>query len=88
MTLAKHPRLAYFGAWALVALYFCWMSIFTLPLRPLVVFNVAHFGLWALVGLGLRPLMRRVPVRLHWRPWLFHLALARRRRCWSSRWGT
>ena len=75
MTLAKHPRLAYFGAWALVALYFCWMNIFLAPLRQLLVFNVAHFGLWALLGLALRPLMRRVPMRLHWKPWLFHLVL-------------
>ncbi len=75
MTLAKHPRLAYFGAWTLVALYFCWMNIFTDPLRALVVFNAAHFGTWALLGLGLRPLMRRVPLRLHWRPWTFHIAL-------------
>ena len=75
MTLAKHPRLAYFGAWALVALYFCWMNILTVPLRPLLVFNAAHFGLWALLGLALRPLMRRVPLRLHWRPWAFHVAL-------------
>jgi two-component system, LytTR family, sensor kinase len=75
MTLAKHPRLAYFGAWTLVALYFCWMNILTAPLRPLLVFNAAHFGLWALLGLALIPQMRRVPVRMHWRPWAFHVAL-------------
>ena len=32
MTLARHPRLAYFGAWTLVGLYFCWMGILTVPL--------------------------------------------------------
>jgi two-component system LytT family sensor kinase len=75
MTLAKHPRLAYFGAWTLVALYFTWMNILDAPLRPTLVFNAAHFGTWALLGLALRPLMRSVPLRMHWRPWLFHLLL-------------
>jgi two-component system LytT family sensor kinase len=75
MTLAKHPRLAYFGAWTLVALYFTWMNIFDGPLRPMLVFNFAHFGTWAVLGLLLRPAMRSVPLRLHWRPWAFHLVL-------------
>ncbi len=71
----RHPRLAYVGAWALVAAFYTWMHAFDgTPMRWLMVFNLGHFGMWALLGLVAMPVIRRVPLRAHWRPWLFHLA--------------
>lgn len=69
------PRPAYWGGWALAALYNLLRDVFAAPLRPLLVFNAAYFSVWAVLGLVAIPLMRRVPLRRHWRPWLFHIVL-------------
>ena len=75
MFLVRHPRLAYIGCWVLVAFFYTWMHLFDgTPLYPLLVFNIGHFGTWALLGLVAMPVIRRVPLRAHWRQWLFHLA--------------
>ncbi|WP_181373250.1 sensor histidine kinase [Massilia glaciei] len=43
--------------------------------KTVLVFSVSHFAVWALVGILAMPLMRRYPVRRHWRAWLFHLVV-------------
>ncbi|WP_426105236.1 sensor histidine kinase [Massilia sp. TSP1-1-2] len=68
------PRI-YWGAWALAGGYNFLRAIFDVPLYMNFVFNAAHFGAWALLGLLVLPLIRRYPLRMHWRSWLFHLLL-------------
>lgn len=67
------PSAAYWGCWALAGLYNFLRGIFELPLWVNFAFNAAHFGVWALIGLFAIPLIRRYPLRLHWRSWTFHL---------------
>jgi LytS/YehU family sensor histidine kinase len=45
-----------------------------MPLWENFVFNAAHFGVWALLGAAALPLLRRHPLTLGARSWLFHLA--------------
>ena len=71
--LRTSPRLRYCAAWTLAGLYNFSRDIFSGPLFPLAVFNLAHFAVWAALGVVAMPLMRRMPLRLDWRPWLFHL---------------
>ena len=66
------PRL-YWGAWALAGGYNFLRAIFDMAVYKNFVFNAAHFGAWALLGLLALPLIRRYPLRMHWRSWLFHL---------------
>ncbi|GAB2867808.1 hypothetical protein GCM10027277_41140 [Pseudoduganella ginsengisoli] len=66
------PRPAYWGAWILAALYNLCRDVFFAPMHALLVYNAAYFGVWSLLGLAAIPLMRRFPLRLHWRSWLFH----------------
>ena len=75
MLIVRHPRLAYVGAWLLVAAFYTWMHAFDgSQLFPLLMFNIGHFGAWMLLGLVAMPVIRRVPLRAHWRAWLFHFA--------------
>lgn len=74
MTSLRHSaRLRYCAAWTLAGVYSASHDIFTVPPLALALFTVAHFGVWALLGLVAMPLMRAMPLRLDWRPWLFHL---------------
>jgi two-component system LytT family sensor kinase len=66
------PRI-YWGAWALAGGYNFLRALFDMPLFKNFVFNAAHFGVWALLGLLVMPLIRRYPLRMHWRSWLFHI---------------
>ena len=66
------PRI-YWIAWALAAGYNFLRVVFDMPLYVNFVFNAAHFGVWALLGLLAMPLLRRYPLRMHWRSWLCHL---------------
>lgn len=74
LSLSKSPRLIYCAAWTLAGLYNTVRDVFNAPLPTLLLFNFLHFALWAALGLLAMPLMRRFPLRLDWRPWLFHLA--------------
>lgn len=67
------PSRAYWGAWALAGAYNFCRGVFDMPLYVNFVFNAAHFGVWALLGLLAIPLIRRYPLRLKWRSWLFHI---------------
>lgn len=75
MTHPFWPGRAYWCAWALAGGYNFLRGIFSPQLHLSFLFNVAHFGIWAIIGLFILPLIRRNPLRLHWRPWLFHLLL-------------
>jgi len=75
LSLEKHPRLVYCGAWALAGLYNFCRDVLSFPWQELALFNVAHFAVWACLGLIALPLLRRYPLRRAWRPWLLHLAL-------------
>lgn len=65
----------YWGAWGLAAGYNFIRDAFSTPLKYLVVYNLAHFFVWGCLGLLAIPLIRRHPIRFHWRPWLFHLVV-------------
>lgn len=65
------PPPAYWAGWALACFYNFSRDIFNASWF-LLVFNVVHFAIWALLGLIAIPIIRRFPLRLHWRPWLFH----------------
>ena len=69
------PPAAYWGAWALAGAYNFCRDIFDAPWQFLLPFNIAHFTTWALLGVLVMPIMRRYPLRAHWKPWLFHLVL-------------
>lgn len=71
--LARNPM--YWLAWTAAAFYNACRDVFSGPLAFLLVFNAAHFFLWACLGLVAIPLIRRFPIRLHWRPWLLHVLL-------------
>jgi two-component system, LytTR family, sensor kinase len=66
------PSRAYWVGWTLAGLYNFGRGIFG-SLYVNLVFNVAHFGIWALIGIVAMPLIRRYPLRLHARSWLFHI---------------
>ena len=74
-SLRTPPPRIYWAAWALAGAYNFLRAIFGLPVYENLVFNAGHFGLWALLGLLAMPVMRRYPLRMHWRSWLFHLLL-------------
>ena len=67
------PPRTYWGAWALAGGYNFLRMIFDMSLYKNFVFNGGHFGLWALLGLLALPVIRRYPLRMHWRSWLFHI---------------
>jgi len=67
------PSRAYWVGWALAGLYNFGRGIFGWSLYENFVFNAAHFGAWALIGVFAMPLIRRYPLRLHARSWLFHI---------------
>lgn len=75
MNLRNSPRLTYCASWALAGAYIFCRDIFYAPWQILLVEISGHFAVWAALGLLAIPLMRRYPLRLHWRPWLFHLLL-------------
>lgn len=75
MVFAKPRRTVYFGTWLIAATYmFCIYATF-LPWRVVLPEVSAHFGAWILLAWIAIPLIRRWPLRLHWRSWLFHLLL-------------
>ena len=47
--------------------------MFTDPLYLNFVFNASHFGVWAVIGVFALPVIRRYPLRVHWKPWCFHI---------------
>lgn len=67
------PTLKYWLGWALVALYYFWLNMLHTPWGLLAVFVAAHFFVWGCLGFVAMPLMRRHPLRWHWRPVLLHL---------------
>jgi LytS/YehU family sensor histidine kinase len=67
------PSRAYWVAWALAGGYNFLRGVFGEPLLENFVFNAAHFGVWALLGVLALPVIRRNPLQLNWRSWLFHL---------------
>lgn len=73
MHIRPWPPAAYWGCWALAGTYNFLRGVFGWPLYVNFVFNAAHFAVWALIGLFAMPLIRRYPLRLHWRSWTFHL---------------
>ncbi len=66
------PRI-YWAAWALAGGYNFLRGMFDMPLYMNFIFNGGHFGVWALLGVLALPLIRRYPLRMHWRSWLFHI---------------
>ena len=72
-SLRKLPPRIYWCGWALAGGYNFLRAIFDMPLYKNFIFNAGHFGVWALLGLLALPLIRRYPLRRHWRPWLFHI---------------
>ena len=73
MTHFSWPGKAYWCAWALAGGYNFMRGVFGGSLYLNFMFNLAHFGIWALIGLFALPIIRRHPLRIHWRPWLFHI---------------
>ncbi len=71
----RWPTPAYWGGWTIAMLYNIVRDVFNGRLDHLIIFNAVHFILWAVLGLFVMPIMRRYPLRLHWRSWLFHLLL-------------
>ncbi len=69
----RMPRWNYWAAWGAAAFYNFCRDAFGMPWRYLAVFNLTHFFLWGCLGLLALPLVRRHPIRLHWRPWVLHL---------------
>jgi two-component system LytT family sensor kinase len=67
------PGPAYWGAWALAGAYNFMMNVMHGPAILLLAFSGFHFLGWALMGVFAMPVIRRYPLRLHWRSWLFHL---------------
>jgi signal transduction histidine kinase len=67
------PSRAYWGCWALAGTYNFLRGVFGWSVYENFVFNAAHFGVWGLIGVLALPLIRRYPLRLGWRSWLFHL---------------
>ncbi|MFL6660264.1 MAG: sensor histidine kinase [Massilia sp.] len=67
------PSASYWGWWALAGAYNFGRGIFDVPVYINFAFNAAHFLVWALIGLIAVPLIRRYPLRMHWRAWSFHL---------------
>lgn len=75
MVLPKSRRMVYVGAWLIAASYmYCLYAVF-LPWRIVLTEVSAHFGAWMLLAWLAIPLIRRQPLRWHWRSWLFHLVL-------------
>ncbi len=69
------PPKAYWGCWLLAA-GFNFVQYGLHPAwRLALCFTLSHFVTWALLGLIAMPMFRRVPLRLHWRPVLFHLVM-------------
>lgn len=67
------PSKAYWACWALAGSYNFGRGLFGMPLWQNFVFNAAHFAIWGLIGVGALPLIRRYPLRLSARSWLFHI---------------
>ena len=67
------PGKMYWLAWALAGAYNFMRGVLSAPFYENFVFNVAHFGVWAVLGLLALPVIRRFPLRLHWRSWCFHI---------------
>jgi signal transduction histidine kinase len=67
------PSRAYWGCWVLAGLYNFGRGLFGMPLYMNFVFNAAHFGTWGLIGVFAVPLIRRYPLRLNARSWVFHI---------------
>ena len=67
------PSKAYWGCWALAGVYNFGRGLFGMPLWENFVFNAAHFAVWGLLGVAALPLIRRHPLRLSARSWLFHI---------------
>lgn len=73
MTYPTWPGKAYWGAWALAGGYNFLRNVFDAPLFLNFTFNAAHFVLWAIIGVFALPVIRQHALRMHWRPWAFHL---------------
>jgi len=69
------PTRNYWAAWMLATLYNFSYTGFGQHWKTSITFSLAHFVTWALLGMVAMPLMRRFPLYLHWRPWLFHLVV-------------
>jgi two-component system LytT family sensor kinase len=69
----KWPSATYWFGWTLACAFFVWMTGFGPHWKKVLMFSGAHFGTWAVLGLLIMPLMRRFPIRLHWRSWMFHV---------------
>ena len=65
----------YWGAWALVGVYMSSMDVahYHIPWGPNLAANLFLFLLWGLLALGIRKMLRWVPFRNTFRPWLFHI---------------
>lgn len=67
----------YWGGWALVGVYMSSMDVahYHIPWRPNLAANLFLFLLWGALALGVRRLLRRVPLERGSgiRPWLFHI---------------
>ncbi|MEO7326072.1 MAG: histidine kinase [Dokdonella sp.] len=75
MVLPQSRRTVYFGAWLIAAAYMFCMYVAFLPWRIVLIEVSAHFSSWMLLAWFAIPLIRRWPLRWHWRSWLFHLVL-------------
>lgn len=72
------PRITYCAGWALLGIYNFLRGVF-LHFGPWwhgLVYNAAWFSIWAVLGLITLRMLRRYPLRMDWRPWAIHLALA------------
>jgi len=69
------PSKAYWGCWALAGSYNFGRGLFGMPLWENFIFSAAHFALWSVIGVVALPLIRRYPLRLDARSWLFHILL-------------
>jgi two-component system LytT family sensor kinase len=75
MRIRHLPGTAYWAAWLLACSYNFIRDAVGANLPKLLMFNISHFLVWSLLGLVAMPLMRRYPIHLHWRSWLFHIVL-------------
>jgi hypothetical protein len=73
MIFKNSPRLTYCAAWALAGSYIFLRDLFYAPWNILLVEIGAHFITWGVLGLWAIPIMRRYPLRWHWKSCLFHL---------------
>ena len=73
MKFQNSPWLTYCAAWTLAGIYIFCRDLFYAPWNILLVEICAHFITWGVLGLCAIPIMRRYPLRFHWKSCLFHL---------------